>query len=95
MAIQHIYLMVRQAQVAAMVEWYSKALAPLDYKVMFRASEALVALGPKGGWPNFWIRGHDGDVTVPTHVCFQTFSEFRDPTSYNYLTGRARKKCCG
>lgn len=75
MTIQHIYLMARQANVASMVEWYSIALAPLGHQVMFRASEALVALGPKGGWPNFWIRGHEGEQTVPTHVCFQSFGE--------------------
>lgn len=70
MSLHHMYLMVPKVRAAAITEWYSKALEPINYHVKFTVSEKVAGIGPRDGWPNFWIRSHDGDKTVPTHVCF-------------------------
>lgn len=75
MTTHHLYLVAPNTKVAAVTEWYSQALAPIDYHVMFKASESVVGIGSKGRWPNFWIRGHDGGHSVPTYVCFSVPSE--------------------
>ena len=74
MTINHVFLMVPKAKMAAMQGWYSQALAPINYHVQIAAHQYLVGMGPKGGFPHFWIKGLDADHVTPTHICFDAKS---------------------
>jgi hypothetical protein len=72
MPVSHIYLMVPRAAMAAMSQWYAKALAAVNYKIVFSGGDNIVALAPRGGFPDLFLRAHDGGTSVPTHLCFDT-----------------------
>lgn len=65
--LDHLGISVPKEQFESIVEWYLKALSPLNYKEMFRFP-FVVGLGDDT--PDFWIAGKDDCPPQELHVAF-------------------------
>lgn len=74
MTINHITLLIPRSQFSKVVDWYTKALAPLNYIVQLGpyGPDHWTGMGPRDGYPYFWVRA--ADKTVPMHVAFDASS---------------------
>jgi hypothetical protein len=73
MVISHAGIKTTRAEIAKVVAWYEKALAPLGYKKSMVIMDGLVngfSDKPDGSHPDFWVSAVTEEATVPNHFAF-------------------------
>ena len=77
MTINHLTLKISRVNFSSALSWYLTTLAPIGYVQMIKANDHWYGLGPKGGFPHFWLQALDENQAVtPTHVAFDAPSTF-------------------
>ncbi|PLB48422.1 Glyoxalase/Bleomycin resistance protein/Dihydroxybiphenyl dioxygenase [Aspergillus steynii IBT 23096] len=89
--IDHVGISAPGDQFESLVEWYKKALAPLNYKELMRFPGA-VGLGDEV--PDFWIMQTESDTPQNVHFAFAA-TDYKTVDAFYDVAIAAGGKCNG